>query len=100
MEKFTIGKDDVKSFLEGITDEDYNGHNGPDYFTKLHTEFGDMLISRLEKAFFKCKVEGASEEQTIRDILEDNYSDPYYRDSSVKVEKYQDCIFVSIAYTE
>ena len=84
--------------LKDLTDEDYNGNNGPDYFVKLHTEFGDFLVSRLEKDFIRCRVQKKNRLETVQYILDSNYSDSYYREPSIEDSQYGDLIFVSVAY--
>lgn len=90
--------DDFFNVLKDLTDEDYNGNNGKEYYTTMNTEFGDISVSRLEKDFTRCRVQKKNRLETVQDILDSNYSDSYYREPSVEVSEHGDLIFISVAY--
>lgn len=65
--------------LKEITDADYNGDNGSDYFTH------DSHLCDLE-----CKVKAlynkVSTTELINAVIEDNYSNPYYANYEYHIE--------------
>jgi hypothetical protein len=92
--------EDIREALADLTDEDFNGNNGEDYYSVIETEIGNMSISRLDYSFTKAKNEmiDPSKVDLIRRVLEDNYADAYYKDESIEIHEVDKSIFVSIAY--
>lgn len=91
-------KKELLEILSGLTDDDYNGTSGENHFVVLDTEFGDVLVSRLERDFLRCRAKKMTDAEIIRDILDSNYSDSYYKEPSIEATEDGNFIFVSIAY--
>lgn len=86
----------LRNLLHDMTDEDYNGNNGKDYFMK---DGKGNLRSELDIVFEKCLNKSMTTKQTIEYILKDNYNNGYYEAYSIKTIVIDNIIIVSLAYT-
>lgn len=96
-------KQEMHDFLSKLTDEDFNGNNGEDYFIEIETSTGPKLISRLESCMRNYDVEKSIKEKMnfISSVIEANYSsDSYYKDYDISIDNINDHIVVSIAILE
>lgn len=114
----------LRRIIRNLTDSDYNGSNGEDYFKEISKEEYDILnekgytvseyqeefkVSHLDFMWNKCTEKFNSDEEIlysdkdiIQDILEDNYDgeDSYYEFSAVEVVEIENTIVVFLAYAE
>lgn len=88
------GANDVKNLLARLTDEDFNGNNGEDYYIRDDGYF----MSKLDH-WMRRLDEYKTLEAFIRDVLVDNYSDPYYYDYDIKIKDMGNTLAVACAST-
>lgn len=93
--------EDVKEQLRSMTDNDFNGYNGEDYF--IEAEDG-TLMSKLDKYWIdfnkdECSIKEKSVENLIWYMLDKNYSEQYYDSVEIELTKVAGNIVVSLAYT-
>ena len=88
------GANDVKNLLARLTDEDFNGNNGEDYYIRDDGCFMSKLDHWMRR-FDEYK----TLEAFIRDVLVDNYSDPYYYDYDIKIKDMGNTLAVACAST-
>lgn len=96
-------KEEMHKFLANLTDEDFNGNNGEDYFIEIETSDGPKLVSVLESCMRNYDVEKSIKEKMnfISSVIEANYSsDSYYRDYDINVDNINDYIIASVAILE
>lgn len=80
--------------LKAVTDADYNGENGEDYFTHSKT------CCDLEYLVEKLYSEGNCIQNIIEAVIEDNYSNSYYTSYKYHIEDMiDDDYLVVIAYS-
>lgn len=100
-------KKELYEFLANLTDEDFNGNNGEDYFIEIETSTGPKLVSKLEACFENYDEEYDEENEVlykknfIFSVINSNYSsDNYYKDYDIVVDSILDIITVSVAILE
>ena len=89
-------KEDVKKFLINLTDEDFNGNNGEDYFTEAIIDGKTQLISRLDNCMLDINNYNNLED-FIAYVLKCNYEDGYYTEYSYEIKTLDDNIVVALA---
>lgn len=89
-------KEEVKSFLSALTDEDFNGNNGCDYFIEKNINNKTILLSELDSHMldFESKT---NLNDFINTVLNDNYSNSYYCDFKCETIEMNDFIIVAFA---
>lgn len=98
----------IKNIIKELTDEDFNGNNGEDYYTKVEIDGKIISMSKLDAAWY-YETHGKSEKEIIEDacniiqsIVSSNYEDDYYyEDSFVRVIETSDsivCVIVCMYY--
>lgn len=89
-------KEDVENFLKKITDEDFNGKNGDDYYIEVNgTEMSKLNAHMLN---FKAGCDDWELVEFIEKVLKNNYSDGYYVDSKIEVFQVENSIVACVSY--
>lgn len=87
-------KEEVQKLLSKMTDEDFNGNNGEEYFIDFEINGKVKNMSNLD--FWMTKFDSYKTlKEFIFDVLESNYSDAYYTNYDVKIEEVQDTLVVA-----
>ena len=89
-------KEEVKNLLSKMTDEDFNGNNGEDYFIEVDVNGELKSMSYLDSWMTKYEAYD-SLKKFIYDVLNSNYSDSYYADSDIEIREVQDTLIVACA---
>ena len=98
--KYNEDKEYLKGVLHHLTDDDFNGNNGQEYFQE---DNNGNLRSRLDISFEKNWNDASvTPTQLIERVLSNNYNDNCYSQFSVNTTVIGDCkqIVISLAYVE
>jgi hypothetical protein len=79
--------------LKTITDDDFNGNNGDKY---LYPFFRNKYKSNLEGLYHTNKKNIQSKDDLINFILENCYSDSYYKEHSIEIIEQNESLFISV----
>lgn len=71
--------EDLIEALKKITDDDYNGNNGPEYYT--YDENLSDLAAKVNKLY-----DHKNTYEIIDYVIRDNYQNPYYTDYKFHIE--------------
>lgn len=96
-------KEEMHKFLASLTDEDFNGNNGEDYFEEVETPTGPKLMSALDKCMKDYNVEKSIQDKKkfIFSVIDSNYiCASCYKDHDINVDNINDYITVSVAILE
>lgn len=88
---------EIYDCLHELTDEDYNGNNGEEYYMTFHTSTGSKRIARLDEAMTHLN-EYDELTEFIEFVIGDCYFDPYYEDFNLKITVVYDTIVIVLAY--
>lgn len=89
---------EIYDCLHKLTDEDYNGNNGEDYYITFHTSTGIKRMARLEGAMTHLK-EYNNLAEFIDYVVGDCYAlDPHYRDFSLFTTTVYDTLVIVLSY--
>lgn len=89
-------KDEVRMLLAKMTDEDFNGNNGKDYYVEEIIDGKVQLMSSLDSCMMKFE-EYDNIEDFIEYVLDCNYSESYYTNYDVVIKNIADTLVVSLA---
>lgn len=98
--ELNINATDVEIYncLHYLTDEDFNGNNGSDYYMTFETPTGTKSMSRLEGAMMNLN-EYNELGEFIEYVLADNYAlDPYYADYQVFTTVVYDTLVIVLSF--
>lgn len=103
--KKDLSAENLKKVIAELTDEDFNGNNGEDYFTEIEVD-GELVSMSFLDASWLDMTEGKTEEEIINNacyiietIVSDNYDDEeYYEDFIVRAIETIDSIVCIVAY--
>lgn len=102
--KKDLSTENIKNIIVELTDEDFNGNNGEDYFTTIEVDGELISMSHLDASWLDM-TEGTTEEEIINNacsiietIVSENYADGYYSGSIVRAIETIDSIVCIVAY--
>ena len=94
--KLNSTNEEIYNCLHFLTDEDFNGNNGTEYFTIMETPEGDKKISHLDASMmFIGGFTNLSE--FIEDVIKKNYSDDYYSDYKLSIVTVYDSLVIVLS---
>lgn len=89
-------REEVKNLLSKMTDEDFNGNNGEDYFVEVNIDGKLQNMSNLD--YWMTKFESYENlKDFIYDVLESNYSDLYYTNHDIEIKEIHDTLVLACA---
>lgn len=92
-------KEELYNCLHHLTDEDYNGNNGEEYYMTFVTSKGTKRMSRLEGAMTHYD-EYDSITEFIEFVIGDCYFDPYYKDFSLFTTEVYGSLVIVLSYIQ
>lgn len=102
IKKDGLNLDKLKDILHDLTDEDFNGNNGEDYFIPVTENGNEVLKSRLDASWDLALEKYSKDDFTniLNYVITDayTYDTGYYRDYSLDVIETNDTIFVTVSY--
>lgn len=101
-----LSVDAIKEAIRNITDEDFNGNNGEDYFTEVEIDGVEVSMSQLEASWLEATKNKTEEEilknacSIIESIVSSNYDDDgYYEGHLFRAIETKDSIVCLLAYS-
>lgn len=89
---------EIYDCLHKLTDDDYNGDNGEEYYMTFHTATGSKRMARLEEAMTHLK-EYDNLDEFIDYVIGDCYAlDTYYKDFSLFTTVVYDTLVIVLSY--
>lgn len=102
--KENLNLEKIREILIDLCDEDYNGHNGEDYYIDVVDSNGNTKsVSKLDHALDYAASKPNKFNtfaSIIKYVLVDNYGDRPYSNSNVFVVDIKECIVVLISYID
>ena len=98
-----LNSSSIKNAIKILTDEDFNGNNGKDYYTQIEIDGKLVSMSELDAMWLK-ETAGKTDEEIVNDvcviiesIVSSNYEKYYYEDSIVRVIETNNSIVCIVA---